>query len=134
MLQRNTCSRKSTSYGLDCRTQVILEICIQYTGDCSPRACSAPKLPLVYYKRVSITFPEYGCVRNFFGLDEVWLQCSLSWFLAGGSGTMFHLQKQLFLESHYLLLQSVLKILAGINTILSILQSVGVAHTLQTLI
>ena len=31
-LQQNTCTQKSTSFGLDCRTQAILEICIRCTG------------------------------------------------------------------------------------------------------
>ena len=53
MLQQNTCTQKSTSFGLDCRMQVVLEICIRCTGQCSPWTCSAPKLPLVHPKRES---------------------------------------------------------------------------------
>jgi len=37
VLQQNTCTQTSTSFGLDCRTQVILEeICIRCTGHSVP--------------------------------------------------------------------------------------------------
>jgi hypothetical protein len=33
-------------------------------SQCSPRACSAPRLPLIHPKRVSITFSADVCVPN----------------------------------------------------------------------
>jgi len=71
-----------------------LDLHTLYWSQGSPWACSAPKLPLVYPKTVSITFPAIGCVRNFFGFGEgVWRHSSLvfSGFPAGGSGPKFHL-------------------------------------------
>ena len=53
-------------------------------SQCFPWPCSAPKLPHVHPKRVSITFPADGCVRNFFGFgEEVWRH-SLPAFLVSG--------------------------------------------------
>jgi hypothetical protein len=65
-----------------------------YWSQCSPWACSAPKIaPRISQKRVIITFPADGCVRNFFGFgEEVWHHSSLALLVsAGGSGPRFHL-------------------------------------------
>jgi len=44
MLQQNTCTQKSTSFGLDCRTHVILEdICIRCTGHSVPPGHVVPQ-------------------------------------------------------------------------------------------
>jgi len=69
MLQQNTCTQKSTSFGLDCRNQVILEeICIGCTGHSVPPGHLVLQItPRSFQKRVSITFPAEGWVRNFFG-------------------------------------------------------------------
>ena len=53
-------------------------------SQCFPWACSAPKLPLVHSKRVSITFPADGCVRNFFGFgEEVWRHSFFTFLVSG---------------------------------------------------
>ena len=53
-------------------------------SQCSPWACSAPKLPLVHPKVVSITFPADGCVRNFFSFgEEVWRHSLLAFLVSG---------------------------------------------------
>ena len=70
MLQQNTCTQKSTSFGLDGRKQAILEeICIRYTGHSVPLGMNCSKItPRSSQKRVSITFPTGGCVRIFFSV------------------------------------------------------------------
>jgi len=87
MLQQNTCTQKSTSFGLDCRTQVILEICILCTGRSVPPGHVVLRnyiTPRASQKRVSITFPADGCVRNFFRFgEEVWRHSLLAFLVSG---------------------------------------------------
>jgi len=72
MLQQNTFTQKPTSFGLNCRTQVILEeICICCTGHTVPPGLVViQNYPSFIQKRVHITFSADGCVRNFFGFGE----------------------------------------------------------------
>jgi len=66
-----------------------------YWSQCSPWACSAPKLPLVHPKIESAKpFPQMVVCGIFSVLVKRYgaMPCSRSWFPAGGSGPRFHLQ------------------------------------------
>ena len=74
MLQQNTCTQKFTSFGLDCRTQVILEkICISCTGH------SVPPGHVVLQNYPS--FIPKGSQRN---LSRIWLWVEFLRFWWGG--------------------------------------------------
>jgi len=85
MLQQNTFTQKSTSFGLDCRKQVILEEnCICCTGHSVPPGLVVlQNYPSFIPKRVSITFPADGCERNFFGFgEEIWRHSLLAFLVS----------------------------------------------------
>jgi len=86
MLQQNTCTQKSMLFGLDGRMQVILEeICIHCTGHSVPSGHVVLQFtPRSSQKRVSITFPTDGCVRNFFSFgEELWCHSLLAFLVSG---------------------------------------------------
>ena len=61
-----------------------LDLYTLHWSQCSPWACSAPKLPLVHPKRVCITFPADGCVWKFSGFgEEVWRYSLLAFLVSG---------------------------------------------------
>ena len=92
MLEQNTCTQTSTSFGLDCRTQVILQICIRRTGHSVPPGHVVLQNYSSFIPKESRhNLSRNSCVRNVLVRRYGAIPCSLSWFPAAGSGHVFHL-------------------------------------------
>ena len=97
IMKQDTCTQKSTPFGLDCSTQVILEeICIRCTGHSVPPGhVVLQNYPSFIPKESQHNLSRRWLCADFFSIlvrRYGPIPCSLSWFPAGGSGPRCHLQ------------------------------------------